>query len=64
MTIDAGTELTCKNTECDCSIVVQQPCSMGADDYRCACGAELVPATEVAEKSGVVTSRPTEMPSS
>lgn len=64
MAIDAGTELTCKNPECDCSLVVQQPCSMGSDDYKCGCGSTLVPATEVAETSGVVTSRPAEMPTS
>lgn len=47
--IDAGTELTCTNLDCDCSFIVQNPCPHG-DDYRCGCSAPLVPADNVPEK--------------
>lgn len=50
MKIDAGTELTCTNLDCDCSFIVQNPCPHG-DDYRCGCGAPLVPASDIPEKS-------------
>lgn len=48
--IDAGTELTCTDAECDCSLIVQNPCPSG-DDYRCGCGAKLLPASEIPEKT-------------
>lgn len=44
MTIAPGSTLTCTNTDCPCSIVVQVPCPHG-DDYVCGCGHPLVPAT-------------------
>jgi hypothetical protein len=49
-TIDAGTELTCTDPDCDCSLIVQNPCPKG-ENYRCGCGAELIPASEIPEKS-------------
>lgn len=52
---EPGAEITCTDENCDCSFVIQAPCPHG-DDYRCGCGAALVPAGEVPEKSGVVTS--------
>ena len=55
--IEAGTELTCTNEECDCSLIVQAPCTVGSGEYRCACGARLVAAADVPAKSGVVVSR-------
>lgn len=55
MGFDAGDELTCTNEDCDCSFTLQTPCPIG-DDYRCGCGASLVPAEEMPEKSGAVSS--------
>lgn len=57
MDIDSGTELTCTNEDCDCSFLVQRPCTQGSKQYRCACGAPLVAAAEVPAKSGSVVSR-------
>ena len=51
--VDAGTELTCTDEDCDCSLIVQNPCPHG-NDYLCGCGAPLVPAGEIPSKSGVV----------
>jgi hypothetical protein len=45
MTIEAGSLLTCTNDDCPCRIVVQVPCPHG-DDYTCACGHPLGPATD------------------
>lgn len=43
-----GTILTCTHEECNCRVLVQAECHCpGVTDestYRCACGAELVPA--------------------
>jgi hypothetical protein len=50
-----GVELTCLNTDCDCSLVISVPCPLG-DAYKCGCGHDLVPASEVPEKSGVIGS--------
>jgi hypothetical protein len=47
--IDAGTELTCTNRDCDCSLIVQNPCPHG-DGYKCGCGYPLLPAGAVPEK--------------
>ncbi len=47
--IDAGTELTCTNRDCDCSLIVQSPCPHG-DEYKCGCGHPLLPAGAVPEK--------------
>lgn len=55
--IEAGTELTCTNEECECNLIVQGPCTIGTGEYRCACGARLVAAAAVPAKSGVVISR-------
>jgi hypothetical protein len=38
----AGTVLTCTNTECDCRLRIDKPCPHG-DNYICACGHQLEP---------------------
>jgi len=37
MANEAGTTLTCSNSECDCSLTIERPCPHG-DTYTCACG--------------------------
>jgi metallothionein len=43
-----GTVLTCTHEDCNCRVLIQAECHCpGVTDesaYRCACGAELVPA--------------------
>lgn len=45
MPVAPGTVLTCSNVDCGCRIQVQQPCPHG-DGYTCACGHDLLPATD------------------
>ena len=53
--IDAGIEITCTNPDCDCSFMVNRPCPHG-DEYRCGCGAPLLPADSIPEKLGTIKS--------
>lgn len=56
MTVAAGTTLTCTNDDCPCRILIQVPCPHG-DDYSCACGHPLVPATD-ADAGGAIPPTP------
>ncbi len=40
--MDAGTELTCDNQNCDCQITIDKPCPHG-DSHTCGCGHALTP---------------------
>ncbi len=42
--MEPGTKLTCDKPDCDCLVTIDEPCPHG-DDYRCACGHQLVPAS-------------------
>ena len=37
---EAGTILTCTNSDCGCRLKIEQPCPHG-DTYTCACGHEF-----------------------
>jgi len=45
MPVAIGTVLTCTNEKCGCRLQVQAPCPHG-DDYTCACGHALAPASD------------------
>lgn len=52
--IDSGIELTCEDSDCDCSLIVEQSCSKPTGDYLCACGAPLRPVSALPEQAGMV----------